>query len=293
MTLTVPAGAKPGAMASSEGHGHGGQDELAVLQLGHRRTGALGGERALAADEDAKNLEIILDASGSMKALMASAAMGHGARHAAGRAGETARRLQRGPAHLRPSRAIELAEDLHRQRAGHAHREARPAAIMNRHGPTSRRRDAARLLGAPVAVGSEATRRRHSRPHHRRRRELQGRSVKAAAELKASGLDIRLSLVGSGHRPVVQKDLSGFAQAGGGRFYAAQSGQALTDALLIAAIERFPYACSTWPASRSRLARPEVLRTSWRRATTRSSSRPAGRISSRRAYTSRSASRRC
>ena len=34
----------------------------------------------------------------------------------------------------------------------------------------------------------------------------------------------------------MQKTLTGFAQAGGGRFYPAQSGQALADALLIAAI---------------------------------------------------------
>jgi hypothetical protein len=67
--------------------------------------------------------------------------------------------------------------------------------------------------------------------------------VKAAADLKASGLDIRLSLVGFGVTdPAVQKDLSGFAQAGGGRFYSAQSGQALSDALLIAAVVKFPYA---------------------------------------------------
>jgi hypothetical protein len=69
-----------------------------------------------------------------------------------------------------------------------------------------------------------------------------GDPVKASAELKASGLDIRLNIVGFAVTdPRVQKDLAGFSQGTNGRFYAAQSGAALGDALLIAAIEKFPY----------------------------------------------------
>jgi len=69
-----------------------------------------------------------------------------------------------------------------------------------------------------------------------------GDPVKAAADLKASGLDIRLNIVGFAVTdPVVQKVLTGFAQASNGRIYAAQSGEALADALLVAAIEKFPY----------------------------------------------------
>jgi hypothetical protein len=42
--------------------------------------------------------------------------------------------------------------------------------------------------------------------------------VKAAAELKASGLDLRLNIVGFAvTNPKTQKDLTGFAQATGGR----------------------------------------------------------------------------
>jgi hypothetical protein len=66
--------------------------------------------------------------------------------------------------------------------------------------------------------------------------------VKAAAELKASGLDIRLNIVGFAvTNPKTQKDLAGFSQATGGMFYAAQSGGALAEALMIAAIDKFPY----------------------------------------------------
>ncbi len=58
----------------------------------------------------------------------------------------------------------------------------------------------------------------------------------------ASGLDLRLNIVGFGVTdPKVQKDLAVFSQGTNGRFYPAQSGQALGDALLIAAIEKFPY----------------------------------------------------
>ena len=44
-----------------------------------------------------------------------------------------------------------------------------------------------------------------------------GDAVKAAADLKASGLDIRLNIVGFAvTNPKTQKDLAGFAQATGG-----------------------------------------------------------------------------
>jgi hypothetical protein len=69
-----------------------------------------------------------------------------------------------------------------------------------------------------------------------------GDPVKAAASLKASGLDIRLNIVGFAlQNQRVQKDLAGFAESTGGLFYAANSGAALADALTMAAIERFPY----------------------------------------------------
>jgi hypothetical protein len=69
-----------------------------------------------------------------------------------------------------------------------------------------------------------------------------GDPVKAAAELKASGLDIRLNIVGFAIKnPQTQKDLAGFSQSTGGLFYSAESGAGLADAVMLAAIERFPY----------------------------------------------------
>lgn len=70
-----------------------------------------------------------------------------------------------------------------------------------------------------------------------------GDPVQAAADLKASGLDIRLNIVGFALKKnaKVQKDLAGFAEATGGLFYSAESGAALADALMVAAIDKFPY----------------------------------------------------
>ncbi len=70
-----------------------------------------------------------------------------------------------------------------------------------------------------------------------------GDMARAAAELKASGLDIRLNIVGFALKknPKVQKDLAGFSEATGGLFYSAESGAALADALMVAAVDKFRY----------------------------------------------------
>jgi hypothetical protein len=69
-----------------------------------------------------------------------------------------------------------------------------------------------------------------------------GDALKAAAELKASGLDVTLNVVGFAlNNPQVQKQLGGFAQATGGQFYAAENGPALAQALFLAAIDKFPF----------------------------------------------------
>jgi len=68
-----------------------------------------------------------------------------------------------------------------------------------------------------------------------------GDPVKAAAQLKASGLNITLNIVGFTTGQTVQQQLSGFAQATGGRFYAANDGPTLAQAIRMAAVERFPY----------------------------------------------------
>jgi hypothetical protein len=85
---------------------------------------------------------------------------------------------------------------------------------------------AVEVKGTAADEGGRAGRRQHA----------------GAADVKASGLDIRLNIVGFALKnPQTQKDLSGFAQSTGGLFYAADSGAGLADAVMLAAVERFPY----------------------------------------------------
>ena len=68
-----------------------------------------------------------------------------------------------------------------------------------------------------------------------------GDAVKAAAALKASGLDIRLNIVGFAlANPKTQKDPAGSAQATGAMFHAARSGGALFERWRAAPAVKFP-----------------------------------------------------
>ncbi|PYR58197.1 MAG: hypothetical protein DMF85_11425 [Acidobacteria bacterium] len=69
-----------------------------------------------------------------------------------------------------------------------------------------------------------------------------GDPVKAAEQLKAAGIPLTLNIVGftlTGKK--VEQQLSQFAEATGGHYYSAQDGAALTKALTRAALARFPY----------------------------------------------------
>ena len=69
-----------------------------------------------------------------------------------------------------------------------------------------------------------------------------GDPVKAAEQLKAAGIPLTLNIVGftlTGKK--VEQQLSQFAEATGGHYYSAQDGAALTKALTRAALTRFPY----------------------------------------------------
>lgn len=69
-----------------------------------------------------------------------------------------------------------------------------------------------------------------------------GDPVAAAAELKNSGVDVTLNIVGFTLKgKTVQDQLSALAQSTGGQYYGAQSGQALARALWIATIDKIPY----------------------------------------------------
>lgn len=69
-----------------------------------------------------------------------------------------------------------------------------------------------------------------------------GNMATAAAELKAADQEVILNIVGftlTGQK--ARATLSAFAESTGGRFYAASTGEGLAQALLIAAVDKFPY----------------------------------------------------
>lgn len=69
-----------------------------------------------------------------------------------------------------------------------------------------------------------------------------GDATAAARQLKASGIDINLQILGftlSGQQ--VQRDLTQFAEATGGRYFGAQDGDALGRALLMAAVDKMSF----------------------------------------------------
>jgi hypothetical protein len=69
-----------------------------------------------------------------------------------------------------------------------------------------------------------------------------GDPAAAARELKASGVDVSLQILGftlTGQQ--VEQQLTQFAQAAGGRYYHAQDGETLGRALLMAAVDKMPF----------------------------------------------------
>ncbi len=246
LTLTLPAGAKPAPLAVEvKGTDAAGTVNTLCLQLGPPKGGELSIVSALTPPtKTRKNIEIILDASGSMKT-----AMGKKSRWDV--ALETLRLV-----------LAKLPDDFNVGLRMYGHREAStspktctdtellaPIELLNRDGLLEKAKafkpkgetplvysalqapaDLKAVGGGTVILITDGE------------ESCKGDPVKAAAELKASGLDLRLNIVGFAvTNPKTQKDLTGFAQATGGMFYAAQSGGALAEALMIAAIEKFPY----------------------------------------------------
>jgi len=72
-----------------------------------------------------------------------------------------------------------------------------------------------------------------------------GDPVKAAAELKAAGIPVTLNIVGftlqGQEKANVERLMRPFAEAMGGHYYNAENGKALATALSVAALNKFPY----------------------------------------------------
>jgi hypothetical protein len=246
LTVVVPSGAKPATMALEvKGTDTAGLTSTLCLQLEPAKTGALKLLSTLAPPtKTSKNLEIILDASGSMKALLGKKSRWQTAldtlQSVLAKLPDDFNVGLRMYGHREPSTSPKTCTDselvvpiqpLDRQAILTAAGQFKPKGETPLvYSALQAPADLKALGGGTVILITDGE------------ESCKGDPVKAAADLKASGLDIRLSIVGFAlTNPKTQGELAGFAQGTGGSFYSAQSGQALADALLIAAIEKFPY----------------------------------------------------
>jgi len=242
-TLTLPANAKPQAL-EVKGLDPAGKTNSLCLQLVQPTTGELAVVSTLARPTATrKNLEIILDASGSMKTALGKKTRWSTAHDVLRQVLATLpadfnvglriyghRESSSSPKTCTDSELVVPIQPLDQQAVlaaaeGVKPRGETPLVYSVLQAPT----DLKEVGGGTVIVITDGEESCHGDP------------VKAVAQLKASGLDITLNIVGFTTGPAVQKQLSGFAQATGGRFYAADNGPALARALQMAAVDRFPY----------------------------------------------------
>jgi hypothetical protein len=246
LTVTVPAGARPVPQALMvKGTDQAGNSNSLCLQLVEPRTGELSVVSQLGRTaKPSKNLEIILDVSGSMKT-----ALGKKTRW------DTALEVLRDVLARLPNdfnvglRLYGHKEDSRSPRTCTDSELAVPIQALDREAILGAARavkpkgetpliysvlqapaDLKQVGGGTVILITDGE------------ESCKGDMVKAAADLKAAGQDITLNIVGFAlTAQKAQAGLSSFAESTGGRFYAAATGEALGHALLIAAIEKFPY----------------------------------------------------
>jgi hypothetical protein len=246
LTVTTTAAAKPGARALAvRGVDAAGKTSTLCLALVERKTGGLRIAAAPGSSErSSKNLEIILDASGSMKL-----ALGKSTRI------DTARKTLETVLAKIPDDfnvGLRLYGDRYasnqKQTCTDSHLVV-PIQKLNRNrilsivGATRPRgetplvysvlqtiNDLKAVGGGSVVLITDGEESCHGDP------------VAAAAALRNSGLDVTLNIVGfTLTAKQSQQALSALASGTGGRFYSAQNGEALGRALLAAAVSRFPY----------------------------------------------------
>ncbi|OFW10485.1 MAG: hypothetical protein A3H96_26430 [Acidobacteria bacterium RIFCSPLOWO2_02_FULL_67_36] len=246
LTVTVPPGraVQPFAL-EVKGTAADGKTNSLCLELGPVKAGELSVVSTLAPPtKTRKNLEIILDASGSMKTLLGKTSrwavaletldqalnglpddFSVGLRMYGHREPSTSPKTCTDSELVIPIRKLDRKAIIARASAFKPKGET-PLVYSALQAPA----DLKAVGGGTVILITDGE------------ESCKGDPVAAAAALKASGLDIRLNIVGFAIKnPKTQKDLAGFAQATGGLFYAAQSGATLGDALMLAAIEKFPY----------------------------------------------------
>jgi hypothetical protein len=246
LTVTTSGGAAPSERTIAvQGTDDAGRSNVLCLRLGERTSGSL----RIATEfphpaRTSKNLEIILDLSGSMKL-----PLGKSTRIA------TARRVLREVVakipddfnvglrvygHRYGSRQTETCTDselivpiqkLDRKRLLSVVDSTQPRGETPLvYSVLQTATDLKALGGGSVILITDGEESCHGDP------------AVAARELKASGVDVSLQILGftlTGQQ--VEQQLTQFAQAAGGRYYAAQDGESLGRALLMAAVDKMPF----------------------------------------------------
>jgi hypothetical protein len=246
LSVTLPANAKPTPQALEvKGVDAAGKTNTLCLQLVEPQTGELSVVSMLARPpKTRKNLEIILDASGSMKTPMGKKTRWTTSLDVLRRVLATLpgdfnvglriyghRESSHSPKTCTDSQLVVPIQKLDQQAILAAAEAVKPRGETPLvYSVLQAPADLKEVGGGTVIVITDGE------------ESCGGNPQKAAAELKASGLDITLNIVGFTLKSQqVQKQLGSFAQATGGRFYAADNGPALARALQIAAVDRFPY----------------------------------------------------
>jgi len=241
--LTLPANVKPQAL-EVKGLDAAGKSNTLCLQLVPPTTGELAVVSTLAQPTATrKNLEIILDASGSMKTALGKKTRWSTAHDVLRQVLATLpadfnvglrvyghREGSRSPKTCTDSELVVPIQPLDQRAILSAAEAVKPRGETPLvYSVLQTPADLKEVGGGTVIVITDGEESCHGDP------------VKAVAQLKASGLDTTLNIVGFTTGQAAQKQLGGFAQATGGRFYAADNGPALARALQMAAVERFPY----------------------------------------------------
>jgi len=246
LTVTTTAAAKRGAhVLSVRGVDAAGKTSTLCLNLVERKTGGLKIGTALGTSrKSSKNLEIILDESGSMKLPLGKSTRIATARKVL----ETV--LEKIPDDFNVGLRVygDRFASNQKQTCTDSHlvvpiRKLNRAQILSIVGVTKPRgetplvysvlqtiNDLKTAGGGSVVLITDGEESCHGDP------------VAAATALRNSGLDVTVNVVGfTLTAKQSQQPLSALASGTGGRFYSAQNGEALGRALLAAAINRFPY----------------------------------------------------
>ena len=247
-TLTVTATTNApisSRVISVRGRDTTGKSNLLCLQLPERRTGGLTVLSGLRKDKKpTKNLEIILDASGSMKLplgkktrwgtaldVLADVVAKLPADYSVGLRTYGHREASTSPKTCTDTELVSPVEPLDRAKVINASKQLKPRGETPLvYSILQTPADLQEVGGGTVILITDGE------------ESCKGDFAAAAKTLKETGLNLTLNIVGFTLKaPAAQAQLGTFAESTGGHYYGAQSGDALARAVLLAAVDQLPY----------------------------------------------------